>query len=35
MLIILSTAISSGAGTLCSGAFAVGTMSLVWHRREA
>ena len=46
MLIILSTAISSDAGTLSlwlirvlqftlAGAFAVGTMSLVWHRREA
>lgn len=43
MLIILSTAISSDAGTLSlwlirvlqfalAGAFAVGTMSLVWHR---
>jgi hypothetical protein len=46
MLIILSTAISSDTATLSlwlirvlqfalAGAFAVGTMSLVWHRREA
>jgi len=46
MLIILSTAISSDEGTLSiwlirvlqfalAGAFAVGTMSLVWHRRIA
>jgi hypothetical protein len=45
-LIILSTAISSDTATLSlwlirvlqfalAGAFAVGTMSLVWHRREA